>query len=176
MTEKNGNQNNKTNTATRDRLLRYSAFLGSSGVSLGAFGAHALKQMMVASSLDVSRVSSLQDNWRTAVQYQLFHAVALLALSSLAQNDVENAKSHHTISSSRHENIKDNSSQSSTIRSVDKIDMSGKMMFYGTMLFSGSIYCLTLGIGPKKILGPITPLGGLFMIGGWIVVGMITIS
>jgi len=35
----------------------------------------------------------------------------------------------------------------------------------GTCLFSGSLYGLALG-GPK-ILGPVTPLGGLVLIGGW---------
>lgn len=37
----------------------------------------------------------------------------------------------------------------------------------GTLLFSGSIYCLCLGIGPRALLGPITPLGGLSLIIGW---------
>ena len=37
----------------------------------------------------------------------------------------------------------------------------------GTVLFSGSIYFLCLGIGPRAVLGPITPLGGLSLIIGW---------
>jgi uncharacterized membrane protein YgdD (TMEM256/DUF423 family) len=41
----------------------------------------------------------------------------------------------------------------------------------GILLFSGSLYLLTLeqqiGI-PSSILGPITPIGGLFFIGGWV--------
>lgn len=37
----------------------------------------------------------------------------------------------------------------------------------GTLLFSGSIYLLSLGIGPRAVLGPITPLGGLSLIIGW---------
>jgi uncharacterized membrane protein YgdD (TMEM256/DUF423 family) len=45
-------------------------------------------------------------------------------------------------------------------------------MALGTLLFSGSIYFLTLDIGPRKILGPITPLGGLLLIGGWTMVGI----
>lgn len=43
--------------------------------------------------------------------------------------------------------------------------------FIGILLFSGSLYLLTLkeqiGI-PSSILGPITPIGGLFFIGGWV--------
>ena len=46
------------------------------------------------------------------------------------------------------------------------------MMAAGTAMFSGSIYLLTLDIGPKKLLGPITPVGGLLLIGGWVMVGM----
>lgn len=40
----------------------------------------------------------------------------------------------------------------------------------GILLFSGSLYLLTLQeyVGlPAAVLGPITPLGGLFFIGGW---------
>jgi uncharacterized membrane protein YgdD (TMEM256/DUF423 family) len=36
----------------------------------------------------------------------------------------------------------------------------------GMLLFSGSIYALLLG-GPRW-LGPVTPLGGLLMIAGWL--------
>ena len=46
--------------------------LGFTGVALGAFGAHALKDTLTA--------AGTLDTWRTAVLYQLIHAVALLAL------------------------------------------------------------------------------------------------
>ncbi len=36
----------------------------------------------------------------------------------------------------------------------------------GIVLFSGSLYWLALG-GPK-FLGPVTPLGGLFLLAGWV--------
>lgn len=38
----------------------------------------------------------------------------------------------------------------------------------GTLLFSGSIYCLSLDVA-RSVMGPITPLGGLCLIVGWIV-------
>ena len=41
----------------------------------------------------------------------------------------------------------------------------------GVLLFSGSLYALALG-GPRW-LGPITPLGGLALIAGWICLGLI---
>ena len=46
----------------------------------------------------------------------------------------------------------------------------------GIVLFSGSIYLLScrsiLGIENYKWLGPITPIGGLFFIIGWILLGV----
>lgn len=116
-------------------LLKSAALLGSSGIGLGAFGAHALKATLE------SRSPSGLENWKTAVMYQLFHASALLALSSISSRK-------NSISSSL-------------------VERSGKMMLVGSIMFSGSIYCLCLNIGPRKVMGPITPVGGLFMIGGW---------
>ncbi len=45
---------------------------GISGVGLGAFGAHLLR--------DELALRSMQSTWETAVSYQLIHTVALLAL------------------------------------------------------------------------------------------------
>lgn len=50
--------------------------------------------------------------------------------------------------------------------------LAGKLMTTGTVLFSGSIYMLSLGIGPKRLLGPTTPIGGLFMIAGWVLIAL----
>jgi uncharacterized membrane protein YgdD (TMEM256/DUF423 family) len=48
--------------------------------------------------------------------------------------------------------------------------ISALLFLIGTLLFSGSLYGLALsGI---KILGFVTPLGGLALIGGWIVLGL----
>jgi len=114
-----------------DWLRKAAAFLGASGVTLGAIGAHAFKETLTK--------RGAQANWQTATVYQLFHATALLALA--AQGDAVPL-------------------------------LAGKLMAAGTTMFSGSIYCLCLGIGPKAVMGPTTPLGGLFMIGGWVVAGL----
>jgi uncharacterized membrane protein YgdD (TMEM256/DUF423 family) len=37
----------------------------------------------------------------------------------------------------------------------------------GTLLFSGSLYALAFGAAPHWV-GPVTPLGGLFLLAGWI--------
>lgn len=58
-------------------LLRIGAFLGLTGVILGAMGAHgALHDLVVE--------NGRLDNWQTAVFYQLVHAVAILALTANA--------------------------------------------------------------------------------------------
>ncbi len=57
------------------RIIILAAFLGVTGVSLGAFGAHALQDHLT----DSGRL----ETWETAVLYHLVHTVALLALAGL---------------------------------------------------------------------------------------------
>lgn len=60
------------------------AIAGFSGVALGAFGAHGLKNVLSAKMLTV---------WQTAVQYHLVHSVVLLALAialmALPKSDIK---------------------------------------------------------------------------------------
>ena len=58
-------------------LLISGGLLGLTGVALGAFGAHGLKATFDA--------TGGLENWKTAVLYQLIHAVALLAISNRAE-------------------------------------------------------------------------------------------
>jgi uncharacterized membrane protein YgdD (TMEM256/DUF423 family) len=112
------------------RLIIIAAgLLGFSGVALGAFGAHALKDTLLARGSTAT--------WQTAVLYHLLHAVALLALAGWAGNWAG-------------------------LRWI------GVCWILGVLLFSGSLYWLALG-GPK-FLGPITPLGGLALLSGWLLV------
>lgn len=56
-------------------FLLIGAALGGSGIAIGAFGAHALKNILASSGrLDV---------YETAVKYQFYHAFALLILGLL---------------------------------------------------------------------------------------------
>lgn len=107
--------------------LQWAAWLGASGVALGALGAHGLKQVLEPQALEA---------FETGVRYQLIHAVALLA-------------TYH-----RHHGW-----------------WSKALWTGGILLFSGSIYGLTLlpllGID-GSFLGPVTPLGGLAMLTGWL--------
>lgn len=56
--------------------LTAGAAFGTGAVVLGAFGAHALR-----TSLDAAALAT----WHTAVEYQFWHALALLATGLLAQ-------------------------------------------------------------------------------------------
>jgi uncharacterized membrane protein YgdD (TMEM256/DUF423 family) len=46
--------------------------------------------------------------------------------------------------------------------------LAGWAFLIGVLLFSGSLYVLALG-GPR-VLGPVTPLGGVAFILGWLAV------
>ena len=56
-------------------LLQLAALLGGLGVAIGAFGAHALHDFLV-------RAGRL-DTFETAVRYQFYHVLALLAVGVL---------------------------------------------------------------------------------------------
>ena len=109
-------------------LLCAGALFGMLGIVSGAFGAHALK-----TRLDATYLSA----YETAVQYQIYHALALILLGSLIQLGI----------------------------SSQWLAWSGRFIFLGTLLFCGSLYLLALF--QWRWLGPVTPVGGLFFIIGW---------
>ncbi|MEO1258121.1 MAG: DUF423 domain-containing protein [Bacteroidota bacterium] len=81
--------------------------------------------------------------YQTGVQYHFYHTFALLGTAIIARN-------------------------------VDKkwSNIAGWLFTFGIIFFSGSLYLLSLAQSfefesIKPILGPITPLGGVFFIGGW---------
>lgn len=104
------------------------SILAALSVAGGAFGAHALKGKLSESALS---------SFETGVRYQMYHALALLAVAFLISQYPE-AKGLVTV---------------------------GWCFIVGTILFSGSIYGLSLG--GIKALGPVTPLGGVAFIVGW---------
>lgn len=112
------------------KILLWAALFGFIGVALGAFGAHALKDLLAERGTTA--------NWQTAVKYQFVHAVALLALASWVRLEPVAFKC---------------------------CQWTARLWIAGTVLFSGSLYLLcTVG---WKWLGPVTPLGGLCLLGGW---------
>jgi uncharacterized membrane protein YgdD (TMEM256/DUF423 family) len=78
-------------------------------------------------------------NWETAVQYQLIHAVVLLFVALWWKLNAGD-KNRRTA-------------------------QAAGLLVLGVGFFSGSIYVLALG-GPRW-LGPVTPVGGLLLVGGW---------
>lgn len=113
-------------------LVTLAAFFGFVAIILGAFGAHALKQVLTAEQLV---------SFETGVRYQMYHALFLLVI---AQLNVLTEKNKRTI---------------------------GILTTIGIFLFSGSIFLLAtqeLSDINFKFLGPITPVGGLFLILSWL--------
>ena len=82
------------------------AISGFLAVALGAFGAHGLRGSVSPEMLAV---------WQTAVLYQMFHALALLALVVAAVR-----------------------------QPLRLLDVAGWLMVAGTLLFSGSLYALVI--------------------------------
>jgi uncharacterized membrane protein YgdD (TMEM256/DUF423 family) len=112
--------------------LAWAGALGSTGVILGAFGAHGLR-----ASLDAA---GTREVWDTASRYQLLHAAALVGFAGWIR-----------------------ASPAPAGRSAA---WAVRLWAAGTLLFSGSLYVLALG-GPRWV-GPVTPLGGVALIAGWI--------
>lgn len=82
-------------------------------------------------------------SFETGVRYQIYHAIVLLFLSLTTKWINEKAQKTITF-----------------------------FFFWGVILFSGSIYILTLknilNIEVLKFAGPITPIGGILLMIGWL--------
>lgn len=78
------------------------------------------------------------ETWKTGVTYQMFHATGLLIIAVLLGNLPANSL----------------------------LSWSGWLMFIGIILFSGSLYVLS--VTQISILGAITPLGGVAFLAAWI--------
>jgi uncharacterized membrane protein YgdD (TMEM256/DUF423 family) len=88
--------------------------------------------------------------WHTAVQYQFYHVFALLFLATLA----------------RYKSI--------------LLTNCYYLFTFGIIFFSGSLYLLACSDLLKwewlPVMGPITPLGGLLFIAGWVVLAIAAIK
>jgi uncharacterized membrane protein YgdD (TMEM256/DUF423 family) len=80
------------------------------------------------------------DIWKTGVTYQMFHATGILVIGLLL----------------------------SKVTTSPQFTWAGWLMVLGIILFSGSLYVLSLTkIG---ILGAITPLGGVCFLAAWVLI------
>jgi len=102
---------------------------GGLAVALGAFAAHGLRSRLTP---------DLLANFETGARYQMYHALALLAVAW--------AVTHWTRSAFP--------------------SYAGWLFVVGTLLFSFSLYLLALT--GARWLGAITPLGGVAFVAGWI--------
>jgi uncharacterized membrane protein YgdD (TMEM256/DUF423 family) len=86
--------------------------------------------------------SSELEVWKTAVDYHFYHTFALLFLATFSKKDSR------------------------------AINLSAWFFTIGILLFSGSLYLLStkeiLNLTGISFIGPITPIGGLFFILGWV--------
>jgi uncharacterized membrane protein YgdD (TMEM256/DUF423 family) len=171
-------------TSTASNLRCAAAVLGVTGVGLGAWGSHALPSRLASlSTASLSKESRVLGNWKTAVSYQLLHAVAILSISILSEtkllrNELFAQKQTATGQSDGKGNAVDTSQKPEVLSSSyshDWYQRAGQYMVVGSVLFSGSIYLLCLDLGPKKIWGPLTPIGGLCLMAGWTILGASTV-
>ncbi|XOZ32977.1 DUF423 domain-containing protein [Halomonadaceae bacterium KBTZ08] len=109
--------------------LATGAVLGGLAVAAGAFGAHALEGKLSSHYMGV---------FETAVQYQMFHALALLGVALIGM-------------------IRPDASW---------LVPAAWAFLVGILLFSGSLYALVLS--GTRILGAITPIGGVAFLIGWV--------
>ncbi len=121
---------------TQKRILLWAVVFIVVAIVLGAFGAHALKERISAERLV---------SFETGVRYQMYHGLALLALSALIVNRKFNYR------------------------------LPINLLLVGVLMFSITIYGLALqevfGVS-LKFLGPITPLGGSVLVIAWVILGI----
>lgn len=126
------------NTLPKNKLILI-GFLGAISVSLGALGAHFLK-----SKLETGLITpDLLNGFDTAVKYQMYHVIGMLLLVVLAK-----------------------------LYPSKYFSWAFNLFLIGIFMFSGSLYFLCtrhlLGAEWLKVLGPITPLGGICFVLGWL--------
>lgn len=115
------------------RTVFWGAALAALAVALGAFGAHILKARLEEAQMAV---------FQTAVQYQMYHALALIAVGVYQR-----------------------------LKPSKRLDHSVFSFYLGIGIFCGSLYLMTISYFTRfdlKWLGAITPIGGLALIIGWV--------
>lgn len=113
--------------------------LGALAVALGALGAHFLKNQLESGLM----THNLLDGFDKGVKYHFFHVLAMMGILILQK-----------FYSSRF------------------LKWAYVFFLWGIVLFSGSLYFLctrhVLGMEFLAVLGPVTPLGGISFIIGWL--------
>ena len=120
-------------------LVIFAGISGAIAVALGALGAHYLKQKAAEGILTADNLHAFD----TAVKYHLYHTLAIFCIALFS------GKLNHKF-----------------------LEHAGNFFMVGIALFSGSIYILStralFGIEGLSWLGPVTPIGGVLFIIGWL--------
>ncbi|MFM7902373.1 MAG: DUF423 domain-containing protein [Bacteroidota bacterium] len=88
-------------------------------------------------------------SFETGVRYHLIHSLLLLVLATMVKSETYNTK---------------------------RLVLASKLLVVGMVFFSGSIYLLStrhlMGADFLKVLGPITPVGGILLISAWFMIAI----
>jgi uncharacterized membrane protein YgdD (TMEM256/DUF423 family) len=118
-------------------LLCAAAVLLLVATAMGAYAGHGLEGVLTPRAL-----ASLQ----TAVEYQFYHGLGLLAVAVLADRYPESRW----------------------------LKLAGFLFIAGIVLFCGSLYATTLG--GIAALGPVTPVGGIAFMGAWVALAVAALT
>lgn len=88
-------------------------------------------------------------SFETGVRYHLMHSILLLVLAIMVKSEMLN---------------------------THRLVLASNLLIAGMILFSGSIYLLStrhlMNADFLKILGPITPIGGILLISSWCIIAL----
>ncbi|MFC3881602.1 DUF423 domain-containing protein [Algoriphagus namhaensis] len=113
-------------------VIQTAAVFGALSVAIGAFGAHSLSEVL--------EESGRTETFKTAVDYQFYHSIALLVIGVVFIQ-----KPHWK-----------------------QLRWSAIFMILGMLIFCGALYALSL-TGISKF-GAVAPFGGLSLILGWLTI------
>ncbi|MDN3203488.1 DUF423 domain-containing protein [Algoriphagus sediminis] len=114
------------------QIIQLAAVFGALSVAIGAFGAHSLQEVL--------EESGRTETFQTAVSYQFFHSLLLVAVGITYV-----VKPHWK-----------------------KLRWAALFIVIGILFFSGSLYALSL-TGISRF-GAVAPFGGLSLILGWMTI------
>ncbi|KAF8282949.1 hypothetical protein TcBrA4_0078690 [Trypanosoma cruzi] len=122
----------------KDTAMIVVGLVGFIAVAAGGIGEHVLGPKMTP---------ELQKAWGLAVQFNLLHAAALLAVFTALKGVDPNGSAARRLNRAFH------------------------LLLLGTTLFAGSIYAMGFGV-PGKVIGRLTPVGGVTLMLGWLTVAL----
>lgn len=132
------------------RWLILGAVFGGLAVAFGAFAAHGIDKVFVEKYSGQTRIVAGEtvplarkflNDFKTGAEYQMYHSLALLAVGLMARQ-----------------------------RPSRLLQVAGTAFALGILLFSGSLYILTM-TGVTK-WGMVTPIGGVAFLVGWLCLAM----